>query len=748
MKTLHLQQSAPESVPPAPLSGDSLVASPGELASRVLAVVIQRRWAVLLSATVVIVAGVLFLWFAERQYSSSTRILIHSTAPQILDQVEDIRQEVPRMNPILIEKYYHTQEDIITGREVAALVVEGLGLDRDEAFVGDLVDGETGEAYSESALRERAIRRLRKATTLEPLPESEILIITVVDRDPQLAAQLADGLAREYQNYAQSLRLELTTSAVEWLLDQVTVQRDALQESEEAVQAFRQEHGLESMSIDEWRNTYAEQAAELTDAVAAAEMTRTRQLAIVTRLDAWIGEGKSAAEHPLVASDATVLQLTEDIRTLERQIVRSSERRLEGFPGQEADREELILLRSRLERDVDRVLEGLRSDLRLAQVEEDLLNEQLALDRGRALELGTLEVEYNRLRRMADTNARLYEQVLRRSKEIELSQHVDASTVNILERARPPENPSHPRVFLGAAVTLLGALLFGILAAIVMDSLDSSLRDPSELESIFHIRPMGILPLISMQSQREVFAKVAPSSAAAECLRSIRTNLLFVGKQRPIRRVLVTSGSPKEGKTTLCVNFGATMALAGNKVLLIDTDMRRPRIHRIFELGGASGLANVLAGEVGLEEAIHPTDIEGLDVLPCGPPPPNPAEQLGSAAFDAILDRLGEQYDYLVLDSPPTLAVTDSRILAQKTDSTLLVVRIGYTDRRPIRDTLRALRSIHVEPTGVVCNQVDLSQRGYGYYAYSYYHYYSDSDQEQPERRRKRHRASSDGSSA
>ena len=576
------------------------------------------------------------------------------------------------------------------------------------------------------------------------MPDSEILVITVTNKDPHLAAQLADGLATEYQNYSQSLRLDLTTRANLWLLEQVGVQRDALQESEAAIQEFRQQHGLESMSIDEWRNTYSEQAAELTDSVAEAELTSTRRQATVTRLDAWIDEGKAAAEHPLVASDPTVMRLAAEIRTLERQIVRTSERRLEGFPGQRADQEELDLLTLRLEREVERVLEGLRSDLTLAQVEEDLLRGQLARDRRQALELGTLEVEYNRLRRVADTNARLYEQILRRSKEVELSQHVDASTVNILERARPPEFPSHPRMLLSLAVILMGAFFTSVLAAVAMDSLDSSLRDPSELESLFHIRPMGILPLVSMQSQREVFAKKAPSSAAAECLRSIRTNLLFVAKQRPIRRVLVTSGSPKEGKTTMCVNFGATMALAGNRVLLIDTDMRRPRVHRIFDLGGAPGLTNVLAGEVELGEALHSTDIEGLDVLPCGPPPPDPAEQLLSPAFDAVLDRLGEQYDYLVLDSPPTLAVTDSRVLAQKTDSTLLVVRIGYTERRSVRDTLRALRSIHVEPTGVVCNQVDLAARGYGYYSYSYYHYYSDVESDEEPRRK--HRRVSNGS--
>ncbi|MCP4870075.1 MAG: polysaccharide biosynthesis tyrosine autokinase [Proteobacteria bacterium] len=742
MRTLHVPPPIQDSVVS---KGDSLELSPREIIGRILAIVVQRRWAVLLSASAVIVAGVLFLRFSERQYSASTKILIHPAAPQILDQVEDLRQEVPRMNPILIDKYYHTQEDIITAREVAELVVVRFGLDRDENFLGTLTDKDTGDPIPAAILHERAIKRLRRATALEPLPESEIFVITVTDNDPHLAAQLADGIALEYQNYSQSLRLELTTSATEWLHEQVDIQRIALSESEEAIQAFRQEHSLESMSIDEWTNSMAESAAELTDRVATAEMTRTRKQAVVTRLDDWIEEGKEPAQHPLVASDAVVQRLAEDLRTLERQQVRASERRLDGFPGQRADQDELSLVRDRLDREVERVLEGLRSDLRLAQVEEELLQAQLDRERVQALELGGLEVEYNRLRRFADTNARLYEQILRRSKEIELSQHVDASTVNIIERARPPERPSHPRVFLSLLVTLFGAGLMGILAALIMDSLDASLRDPSDLETLFHIRPMGIVPIVPMDSEREVFARNAPTSAAAECLRSIRTNLLFAAKQRKIRRVLVTSGSPKEGKTTLCVNFGATMALAGNRVLLIDTDMRRPRMHRIFKLGAVNGVANLLAGECELEEALHATDIPGLDILPCGPPPPDPAEQLGSNAFDALLDRLQERYDYLVLDSPPTLAVTDSRILAQKTDATLLVARIGYTDRRPLRDTLRALRGINVEPTGVILNQVDLLQRGYGYYAYNYYHYYSDSEGETGERGRRRRRASNGG---
>jgi capsular exopolysaccharide synthesis family protein len=742
MKTLPAPQPVPDSPPVIPLGGDTLDLDARELLGQLLSAVLRRRWAMLISASTVIIAGVLFLRFAERQYSASTRILIHPSAPQILDQVEEVRQEVPRMNPILLEKYYHTQEDILTGWAVAARVVEYYSLDQDEGFVGPMADEETGEPIPPDKLTDRAIKKLRRATTLEPLPNSEIFVITVTDPDPQLAAQLADGLATEYKNYSQSLRLDLTSSATTWLEAQVEVQREALEARERAIQEFRQEHDLESMSIDEWRNSMAEQVVHLSEAVADAERARTRQQAIITRLDAWIDEGQPPSEHPLVASDPTVLQLSTDIQLLSRQMVRASERRLDGFPGQRADRDELVLLETRLEHEVARVLEGLRSDLTLSQIEERLLREQLGRERAQALELGSLEVEYNRLRREADTHGHLYGQILRRSKEIELSKYVDASTVNIIQRARPPDNASRPRVLLGLLVTLMGSLLAGVLAALAMDSLDSSIRDPAALETLFDIRPMGILPLVPMETQREVFAQNKANSAAAECLRSIRTNLLFAAKHRSIQRILVTSGSPREGKTTLCVNFSATMALAGHKVLVVDTDMRRPQMQRIFDLVGAPGLSNVLSGEVQLAEAIHKTEIEGLDVMICGSTPPNPSERLSSPAFDALLEQLNQRYDYVVLDSPPTLAVTDSRILAQKCDSTLLVVRIGFTNRRPLRDTLRALRSIHIEPTGVVCNQVDLSNRGYGYYGYSYYGYYSETEGEpdttKPRRRRRR----------
>ena len=742
MKTLPAPQPVPDSLPAIPQGSDALELDARELLGQLFSAVMRRRWAMLISASTVIIAGVLFLRFAERQYSASTRIIIHPSAPQILDQVEEVRQEVPRMNPILLEKYYHTQEDILTGWAVAARVVENYSLDRDEGFVGPMVDEETGEPIPPDKLTDRAIKKLKRATTLEPLPNSEIFVITVTDPDPQLAAQLADGIAIEYQNYSQSLRLDLTSSATTWLEDQVEVQREALEARERAIQEFRQEHNLESMSIDEWRNSMAEQVVHLSEAVADAERARTRQQAIVTRLDAWIDEGKPPSGHPLVASDPTVLQLSTDIQLLSRRMVRASERRLDSFPGQQADRDELALLETSLDQEVARVLEGLRSDLTLSQIEERLLREQLGRERAQALELGSLEVEYNRLRREADTHSHLYGQILRRSKEIELSKHVDSSTVNIIQRARAPVNASRPRVLLGLLVTLMGSLLAGVLAALAMDSLDSSIRDPAALETLFDIRPMGILPLVPMETQREVFAQNKANSAAAECLRSIRTNLLFAAKHRSIRRILVTSGSPREGKTTLCVNFGGTMALAGHKVLVMDTDMRRPQMQRIFDLVGAPGLSNVLSGEVQLAEAIHKTEIEGMDVMVCGPTPSNPSERLSSPAFDALLEQLSQRYDYIVLDSPPTLAVTDSRILAQKCDSTLLVARIGYTNRRPLRDTLRALRSIQIEPTGVVCNQVDLSNRGYGYYGYSYYGYYSETEGEsgttRPRKRRRR----------
>jgi succinoglycan biosynthesis transport protein ExoP len=226
----------------------------------------------------------------------------------------------------------------------------------------------------------------------------------------------------------------------------------------------------------------------------------------------------------------------------------------------------------------------------------------------------------------------------------------------------------------------------------------------------------------------DLFIHKMPKSPVAECLRGVRTNLLFLGTERPLQKLLVTSSGPQEGKTTAVIDLGITFAQSGQRTLLVDTDMRKPRLHRAFGLSADVGLTSVLLDEKRLGEALKATQVPDLTVLPCGPMPPNPAELLHTERFRKLVVELSRRYDRILFDSPPVAAVTDAMILAGEVDGVVLLVKAAHTSRDSVVRARRALTDVQARIVGAVLNAVDLKSRGAGYsYAdYAQYSHYGD----------------------
>jgi capsular exopolysaccharide synthesis family protein len=222
--------------------------------------------------------------------------------------------------------------------------------------------------------------------------------------------------------------------------------------------------------------------------------------------------------------------------------------------------------------------------------------------------------------------------------------------------------------------------------------------------------------------ERDLFVFANPTSRIAECCRSIRTNIMFSGADKPFKVLVVSSPNPREGKTTTVMYLGTTMAQSGQRVLLIDSDMRRPRLHQSTGISRTRGLSNLVLREADFDDVIKTTDIPNLFVLPCGPLPPNPAELLMTKAFADTLAELSRRYDRILLDSPPVLAVTDAVVLAKQADGIILVAKAGKTIRDDVKRAARQFSDVDANIVGVVLNELDVRDRGYGYY-YQYYGY-------------------------
>jgi capsular exopolysaccharide synthesis family protein len=365
---------------------------------------------------------------------------------------------------------------------------------------------------------------------------------------------------------------------------------------------------------------------------------------------------------------------------------------------------------------------------------EKALHSLMERQKNEAIELSKIEVEYRPLMRAAQQNEKMYGLISTRQKEIDITGPMRTNNVRVLERAIVPVAPIRPKPIQNLTLGLLLGLGTGIALAFAIEALDNTLKTQADVEQFLGVPVLGLVPVIGAAAapaevlaedlrQRDLGVFLDPKSVAAECCRSIRTNILFMSPDRPIRTMVITSPSPQEGKTTTAINLGVTMAEAGGRVLLVDTDMRRPRLHRSFGVGNQFGISTVIVGKATLDEAIKHTDVPNLDVLTCGPVPPNPSELLHTDRFGAVLADCAKRYDRVILDSPPTSAVTDPAVLGNLVDGVVLIIKAGETTRDSAIHARRQLASAKARVVGVIVNAIDFSNPAYGY-EYYYRNYY------------------------
>jgi capsular exopolysaccharide synthesis family protein len=344
-------------------------------------------------------------------------------------------------------------------------------------------------------------------------------------------------------------------------------------------------------------------------------------------------------------------------------------------------------------------------------------------------------MEYKPLQRSSEQEGKMYSLIASRQKEIDITGPMKTNNVRVLERAIVPGAPVRPKPVQNLLLGLVFGLGVGIGLAFVIEALDNTLKTQADVEQFLGTAVLGLVPIIGAAPgneavqlgdnlrERDLGVFLDPKSVAAECCRSIRTNILFMSPDRPLKTMVVTSPSPQEGKTTTAINLGVTMAEAGGRVLIVDTDMRRPRLHRSFGVPNQIGISSVIVGKTTLEEAIRRTDVPNLDVLTCGPVPPNPSELLHTERFKVVLAECAKLYDRIILDSPPTSAVTDPAVLGNLADGVVLVIKAGETTRESAMHARRQLASAKARLFGVVVNAIDFSNPAYGY-EYYYRNYY------------------------
>jgi capsular exopolysaccharide synthesis family protein len=597
----------------------------------------------------------------------------------------------------------------------------------------------------------RAAPLLQGLLKLDPVKDSRVVNVVVDHNDPQLAALVANTISQVYERRNLERRLSQSEGAATWLGDEYGDLTSQLNEAERALIDFKRKNNIVAVALEDQQNDLSNRRKKLADELANVEVKLISVRAQRDEYARLITDDPLNSVQPGVTDNGTVARLKDLYLSEYTKLVELRGKYLEKHPALVAAETRLASIRTDLVHEAQLAAKGVEAQYQtLLKQQKDVRGALDAITRD-ALQLEQRAIEFNRLKRNFDRLAKLSEQVGGRERETSLAGHLKTNNVRILDAAMVPSAEIFPNLPRSVAIAAAAGVLLALLLTFALELLDTSVKTQDDVERIIGVPFLGVIPTIQpndgrggetapppaladamRDGSRDLYILTHPKSAVAECCRSIRTNLLFSTPDRPAKALLISSAGPQEGKTTSAVNLAITLAQSGMKVLLIDTDMRRPRLHKAFGLKAtAQGLSGAIVGENDVLEAVRETGVPNLQVLPCGALPPNPAELLHAERFKAIVEILRAKYDRLIFDSPPVAAVTDAAILSRVVDGVVMVAKGGITNKEALRRSRRALDGEGVTILGCVLNDLDLSNKhGYGYYYYySQYGYYTSEDE-------------------
>lgn len=695
----------------------------------------RRKWWLVGSTLLVGAAVALGTMRQPKIYQAKAQILIEPQVPKVLGN--DVAVDEPGEAVHQHRVFLNTQYTTITSRVVLRDVIARLDLANDPQFRAiHKVEGLTGDAL-ERALEEGLAATVR----VVPEPSSRVVGLVVEDQDAKRAAKIANTLGQAYIDYSLERRLENTRGASKWLDERVTEFGRLIEAREKELYEFKNQNKLISVSLEDRLNMTAASIGILNSKMIE---NRTKLIELEAR-QAILRSQLTGTEDdlPPLQDSQVLIELRSALVRLTKQQAELTSRYGEKHPSMIALDKQIEELRGQVRREVSRMITSTENEIAALRSAERGLTLEMTRAKDDAMALSSLFLDYSKLNRDLGTTQTMYQSLLKRQTEADLSGLLKSNFVRWFQEAEPVYTPVRPSVPKNAMLGLLVGLLLGTLVVVGEVLLDNTVHSQADIEHVLGLPFLGVLPKIleepgmprvedrRLPNERDLYILRNPKSAIAECARSIRTNLLFMGADKRLKRILFTSARLGEGKSTTTVQVGVTMAQAGNRVLVIDTDLRKPRLHRAFRVSGEVGLTSLLVDAATPEQAIKSTEVVGLDILPCGPIPPNPSELLHSEKFLQVLNALSDRYDRVLLDSPPIGVVTDAAILSKQVDGTLLVVHASGTPKELVRRAARLLQDVDANILGVVLNNLDVTSGSYGYSHYSYERYGYTSEAEE-----------------
>ncbi|MBM9605811.1 GumC family protein [Desulfopila inferna] len=703
---------------------------------------------------IVTVAFIVFFWQVLKVYTTTP---VYTASSNVLVEKNLGSGKLDYQYSGYDPYFLSTQTEIIRSENVARRVVENLQLDkkyrqyffpekpRKKSFFAEMKSslketiksilpiGQVKEAAGEdgnAAGFDREVytdadiiaKMIRGGLEVSPMPESKIVNITYSHENPSIAKLVANAVVQAYKDVTLDIKVSSTSYELQWMTEKAEEERKKLEDAENALQKYKRENDL--VTVENRLAVIPEKLSQINSEFTNAQTERRDLENIYTQITNARNDMAALERIPIFSTNTVIQAIREKIFRARQNIEELSKKYGPKHPVMINAKDELEILNNEMKFEVDRIIASTKNSYELAESREKNLRELLGSTKSELLTVNEKFVQLSIMQREVDTNRVLYDTLTSSIKRTGVTEQAQSVNIWVARNAELPQAPSFPNKKRALALGLILGLALGGGLAFFLEYLDNTVKSEKDLLAKFDSTVLGTVTQLKGKGENiESYILRQPLSPLAESYRLVRSNLLLSSAERPPKTILITSMGAQEGKTSTSINTARILSQDDKKVLIIDCDLRRPRMHEIFGVDNTAGLSNYLSGNKP-GSILHDVPGEDIKLIPSGPVPPNPAELLNSRKMMLLVKKMEETFDFIIIDSPPIQLVTDSLAISRIVDGTIVVVRARKTTNDMLYSGMRKLSDVNANFLGFILNGMSKSDAGSGYYS-GYNTYYA-----------------------
>ena len=685
-------------------------------------VILERRWLVIVSFITVFILALIYIFKATPIYRATATLQIDREYSSVFSSsdsfVADSREQ----------DYLQTQYKNLASRSLIDQVREELVLDEDER-------------YAKEIDRSKAIL---DDISITPVRLSRLVYISAEHSSPEKAMKIANTLVKTFVDNNMEFKLRKLGDVYDYLKAEAVALQNGVTEAERAIQSYKEFIG--NISIEKDQDIVFQSLAKAQLDLASAQSEATVAQSVAQEIEKLIMEGVSLESVPQISRDARIASLQSTLATLDAELESLLVRYKDKWPAVMQMRERIASLQDTIDEKAKEIYRSYQYEAEQAQAKVDELQKLVQVRQEENLNLNEKRIGYDDLVRQAQGKRDLYNKILSSIEEANIVSNGNANNMRVVDQAILPLKAVKPRIILGLLMGIIGGCAAGVGLAFFVNYLDDSIKTQDDVETYLKMAFLGYIPNIKTNSlvERDLQSHIYPQSSAAEAFRTLRATISLMPNGDSFQVLAMTSTIPSEGKSLVASNLAIVFAQTGLKTVLVDADLRRPSVHKAFQLHSPRGLSNFLQGEdVPHAELAKSCDVPNLDIVCCGGLPNNPSELIGSKKMVDFLKDLRGKYDRVVLDCPPVSAVSDPLVLAAKSDGVIFVTKFNKIRREHARRTLQRIQDAGIRVLGVTLNDIDFEGRDSYYYSYYYYQnrYYASHYTTEDKKESKKHKS-------